>query len=162
MITILIFCAAVIVEPIQAEGGDNQASPQFFRRLQKICKEHNVALIVEEVQTAFGPNGQFWAHESWDLPSPADMVIFSEKMHIAGFYCQPECEEAQQGYRIVNTWVGDPLRLALLKTTLEVIKQDCFLKVVKKSGKILMEGLKKLRKFEASYDLTRGWHGNFH
>ncbi|XP_075260845.1 4-aminobutyrate aminotransferase, mitochondrial-like [Convolutriloba macropyga] len=136
--------AALIVEPIQAEGGDNHASPKFFHGLQKICKEHKCAFVVDEVQTGGGPTGQFWAHEAWNLPSPPDFVTFSKKLHIAGFYFQKQFEPLQS-YRVFNTWVGDPLRLALLKTTLDVIRKDSLLEVVQKSGKTLMDGLNTLQ-----------------
>ena len=132
------------MEPIQAEGGDNHASPKFFHGLQKICKEHKCAFVVDEVQTGGGPTGQFWAHEAWNLPSPPDFVTFSKKLHIAGFYFQKQFEPLQS-YRVFNTWVGDPLRLALLKTTLDVIRKDSLLDVVQKSGKTLMDGLNTLQ-----------------
>ncbi len=54
---------AVVVEPVQSEGGDNHASPEFFRGLRDITKRHNVMLIVDEVQTGVGATGKFWAHE---------------------------------------------------------------------------------------------------
>jgi len=57
--------AGMIVEPIQAEGGDNWASPRFFQGLRKITKELDVALIVDEVQTGVCATGKFWAHEHW-------------------------------------------------------------------------------------------------
>ena len=132
------------MEPIQAEGGDNHASPHFFQGLQKICKEHNCAFIIDEVQTGGGPTGQMWAHETWNLPTPPDFVTFSKKMHIAGFYYQKSFEP-KQGYRVFNTWVGDPLRLSLLKTTVQVIKRDSLLDLAKKSGNILMDGLNHLQ-----------------
>jgi 4-aminobutyrate aminotransferase / (S)-3-amino-2-methylpropionate transaminase len=64
----------MIVEPIQAEGGDNHASPDFFRRLRAIAKKNNVAFIVDEVQTGCGSTGKFWAHEHWELEDAPDVV----------------------------------------------------------------------------------------
>lgn len=46
--------AAIVVEPVQAEGGDNHASPDFFRKLQALTKKHDIAFIVDEVQTGVG------------------------------------------------------------------------------------------------------------
>ena len=66
--------AAVIVEPIQSEGGDNHASPAFFQGLRDITKRTNVLFIVDEVQTGVGATGKFWAHDHWNLSSPPDMV----------------------------------------------------------------------------------------
>lgn len=51
--------AALVVEPIQAEGGDNHASPAFFRGLQKICHQYDAAFIVDEVQTGGGNCGRY-------------------------------------------------------------------------------------------------------
>ena len=76
--------AGLIVEPIQAEGGDNHASPDFFRKLRGVCKQRGVYFVCDEVQTGCGPSGHFWAHEAWGLETPPDAVTFSKKMQIAG------------------------------------------------------------------------------
>jgi 4-aminobutyrate aminotransferase/(S)-3-amino-2-methylpropionate transaminase len=78
--------AAIIVEPIQSEGGDNHASPAFFRGLRAITRKHDVLMIVDEVQTGVGATGKFWAHDHWDLQDPPDMVTFSKKAQAAGYY----------------------------------------------------------------------------
>ena len=78
--------AAVVVEPVQSEGGDNHASTAFFNRLREITRKHNVLLIVDEVQTGVGATGHFWAHEHWNLQDPPDMVTFSKKAQAAGYY----------------------------------------------------------------------------
>lgn len=70
--------AGVIVEPIQAEGGDNWASPNFFRGLRDLTKELDVAFIVDEVQTGAGATGKFWAHEHWCVDGtrePGDTLL---------------------------------------------------------------------------------------
>lgn len=51
--------AGIVVEPIQSEGGDNEASPEFFQELQRIAKRHNAALLIDEVQTGGGPTGGY-------------------------------------------------------------------------------------------------------
>lgn len=73
-----------------AEGGDNHASPAFFRGLQEITKKHNVSFIVDEVQTGLGATGKIWAHEHWGLQTPPDFVTFSKKVQAAGFYHKKE------------------------------------------------------------------------
>ncbi|KAL0893878.1 hypothetical protein ABMA27_013982 [Loxostege sticticalis] len=137
--------AGIIVEPIQSEGGDYEASPQFFQNLQKICKEKGVALIVDEVQTGCGPTGKMWCHEHFDLPSPPDVVTFSKKMLTGGFYFSSDFM-APHPYRIFNTWMGDPGKLILLDRVLNVIKQEKLLSLVCESGKVLKDGLHKLEK----------------
>ena len=59
--------AAIIVEPIQSEGGDFHASPSFFKSLRELTRKRGIYFIVDEVQTGFGSTGTFWAHEKWGL-----------------------------------------------------------------------------------------------
>jgi len=135
------FVAGVIIEPIQAEGGDNHASPQFFQSLQQIIKKNGAALIMDEVQTGCGPSGKMWCHEHFNLPEPADFVTFSKKMLTGGFYSLPEFRP-QQGYRIFNTWMGEPSKVMMLEKVVEIIKRDNLLDNVNASGKRLQDGLK--------------------
>lgn len=78
--------AGVIVEPIQSEGGDNEASPEFFQCLQKIVKKNGAALLMDEVQTGGGPTGKMWCHEYFNLETPPDIVTFSKKMLLGGYF----------------------------------------------------------------------------
>lgn len=78
--------AGIIVEPIQSEGGDNEASPEFFQELQRIAKRHNAGLLIDEVQTGCGPTGKMWCHEYFNLDSPPDIVTFSKKMQLGGYF----------------------------------------------------------------------------
>lgn len=82
--------AGVIIEPIQSEGGDNEASSYFFQHLQKIVKKNNAYLIIDEVQTGGGGTGKFWCHEYFDLETPPDIVTFSKKMQLGGFFHTPQ------------------------------------------------------------------------
>lgn len=93
--------AALVVEPVQSEGGDNHASFDFFRKLRQVTKEKGVYLIVDEVQTGVGATGTFWAHEKWNLPTPPDAVSFSKKMQAAGYYHTEELRPSA-GYRNFN------------------------------------------------------------
>jgi len=141
--------AAAIIEPIQAEGGDNHASPSFFVNLQKILKKHDVALIVDEVQTGMGATGTFWAHEQWNLPHPPDYVTFAKKMAATGFYHTAETR-ASAPYRNFNTWMGDPVRVIILESLVKQIKEFKLLDVVQESGKILMDGLAEIQNKQGS------------
>lgn len=97
----------MIIEPIQAEGGDNHASPEFFQELQRITRkvkrstqsnylvrriycikifQHGAALLIDEVQTGGGPTGKMWCHEHFNLDSPPDVMTFSKKMQLGGYY----------------------------------------------------------------------------
>ena len=97
---------AVVVEPIQSEGGDNHASPEFFRGLRELTKRLGVLMIVDEVQTGVGSTGTFWAHEKWGLKKgmEPDIVTFSKKFQAAGWYFHDEKLIPNKPYRQFNTW----------------------------------------------------------
>lgn len=114
---------AVVVEPIQSEGGDNHASPAFFRGLRAVTRKHGVLLIVDEVQTGLGATGKFWAHEHWDLPDPPDMVTFSKKAQTAGYYYGNPELRPNKPYRQFNTWMGDPARALLFRAIVDEVER---------------------------------------
>ena len=132
------------MEPIQAEGGDNHASDDFFRRLQKVAQKYDAAFIVDEVQTGCGASGKFWAYEHWGLETPPDFVTFSKKMLTGGYYYNSEYRP-DQGYRIYNTWLGDPSKLLLLEAVICTIKEQDLLGNTAASGERLLKGLATLR-----------------
>jgi 4-aminobutyrate aminotransferase/(S)-3-amino-2-methylpropionate transaminase len=98
--------AAVIIEPVLAEGGDKHASDAYFRQLRLIAKTHGAYFIVDEVQTGVGATGKFWAHEHWGLQEgeEPDFVTFSKKMQASGIYHKKELRP-NQAYRIYGTWM---------------------------------------------------------
>ncbi|KAJ8946955.1 hypothetical protein NQ314_008756 [Rhamnusium bicolor] len=132
--------AGVIIEPIQSEGGDHEASPEFFQCLQKICKKNGAALLIDEVQTGCGPTGKFWCHQHFNLECPPDVVTFSKKMQMGGYFHTEEMTP-KQPYRVFNTWMGDPGKLILLENILYVIKTQKLLEQVERTGKRLKRGL---------------------
>ncbi|RUS77804.1 hypothetical protein EGW08_014443, partial [Elysia chlorotica] len=136
--------AGVCVEPIQAEGGDNHASAAFFQGLQDICAETGAYLMLDEVQTGGGASGRFWAHEHFELRRSPDVVTFSKKLLSGGFFFTEELRPTE-GYRIYNTWVGDPVRLILLEQVLKTIQDGGLLANAEHVGQHLLDGLKALQ-----------------
>lgn len=148
--------AGIVVEPIQSEGGDNEASPQFFQTLQKISKKYGAGFLVDEVQTGCGATGKFWAHEHFNLETPPDVVTFSKKMLTGGFFHTVDMRP-NQPYRVFNTWMGDPGKIILLEATLNVIKQNNLLDNVNKVGDKLKNALLRLEgEFPQLINSTRG------
>jgi len=135
--------AAVIVEPIQAEGGDRHASPWFFQQLQAVTKETGVVLIVDEVQTGVVSSGHYWAHEAWGLESPPDIVTFSKKAQIAGYYYTEELQMTLP-YRIYNTWMGDPAKLLIFDKVNQIVASDGLMESTQEAGITLLDGLTTL------------------
>ena len=136
--------AAVVIEPIQAEGGDNHASPAFFQGLRDITKKHNVLMIVDEVQTGVGATGKFWAHDHWNLDTPPDMVTFSKKAQTAGYYFGNPELRPNKPYRQFNTWMGDPARAILFRSIIEEIERLDLVNNTKETGEYLYSGLERL------------------
>ncbi|KAF7271639.1 hypothetical protein GWI33_015489 [Rhynchophorus ferrugineus] len=148
--------AGVILEPIQSEGGDNHASADFFRNLQSICKKHNAAFIMDEVQTGGGPTGRFWCHEYFDLESPPDIVTFSKKMQLGGYFFNEDMKP-RQPYRTFNTWMGDPGKVIMLESILNIILRDNLLQLVRETGDYMKDHLNNLEKeFSPLIHSTRG------
>ena len=135
--------AAVIVEPIQGEGGDRHASAEFFREIRRLTRAHGAAFIVDEVQTGGGATGTFWAHEAWGLTEPPDIVTFSKKMQLGGYYSTEEFA-AVEPYRIFNTFLGDPFRGAQLEVIVEIIEKNGLLELVRETGDVLVRELGRL------------------
>ena len=114
---------AVIIEPIQTEGGDNQISAEFAQGLQDITKDLGIYFIVDEVQTGVCQTGSFWAHEQWNLRESPDFVTFSKKMLSSGFYFNDNTKMATP-FRHISTYLGDPIRALLTAHQNKLIKED--------------------------------------
>ncbi|MSP56153.1 MAG: aminotransferase class III-fold pyridoxal phosphate-dependent enzyme [Myxococcales bacterium] len=148
--------AALIIEPIQGEGGDRHASAAFFCELRRISAERQVTFIVDEVQTGAGGTGRFWAHEGWDLPEPPDIVTFSKKMQLGGYYFRPELFPAEP-WRIFNTFLGDPIRGAQLEVIIEVMERDDLIGNVARTGDLLVRELSGLQaRYPGLFSQARG------
>ena len=136
--------AAVIVEPVQSEGGDNHASPTFFTGLREITRRHDVMFIVDEVQTGVGATGKFWAHDHWNMEDPPDMVTFSKKAQTAGFYFANPDLRPNKPYRQFNTWMGDPARAILFRAIIQEIERLNLVESTAQVGEYLYSGLGRL------------------
>ena len=152
--------AGMIAEPIQGEGGDNHGSAYFYQQLRKICTKNQVAMIIDEVQTGCGPTGKFWAHEHFNLESPPDIVTFSKKMLIGGFFYKNPFRP-DKPYRIFNTWLGDPSKLVLLEQVVKQIKQDNLLVQIAKTGDHLLKGLENAQRQFPNLVLNARGKGTF-
>lgn len=151
--------AAVMVEPIQSEGGDNHASPKFFAGLRQLTRKHNILFIVDEVQTGVGATGKFWAHEHWGLPAgdEPDMVTFSKKAQAAGYYYGRQDLRPNKPYRQFNTWMGDPARVLLFRAIIEEMERLNLVENTRVTGEYLFGGLTALaQRFPGQIQNLRG------
>lgn len=132
--------AAMIIEPIQGEGGDCHGTPEYFRALRQLALDENVIFIVDEVQAGFVASGHTWAHESWDLEVPPDMMSFGKKTQICGYYYTEELQMSLP-YRIFNTWMGDPAKLLQLQAVIDVVDRDNLRQRARDTGDAILAGL---------------------
>lgn len=136
--------AAIVIEPVQSEGGDNHASPYFFQGLRDITIKHEILMIVDEVQTGVGATGKFWAHEHWNLSTPPDMVTFSKKFQAAGFYFNNPNLQPNMPFRQFNTWCGDPSKAILARAIYQQISSNNLVESTASVGNYLFNNLKTL------------------
>ena len=134
--------AALIVEPVQAEGGDNHATPHFFQGLRRITRNYGITFIVDEVQTGCGGTGRFWAHEHWDLDESPDIVTFAKKMQAAGVYYKTSYLPSHP-FRNFNTWMGNPLDILKAGIIIDHIDRHHLLPKTTHVGEILINELKQ-------------------
>ena len=135
--------AAVLIEPMQSEGGDRHASPAFFRKVQELATAAGSAFILDEVQTGVGMSGTLWAHDQLDLPRPPDMVCFGKKMQLGGFFATPPFAITQFG-RMYQTKNGDRARAMIAEAILRTIVDDHLLDRVRAVGARFLAGLENL------------------
>jgi len=95
--------------------------------------------------------------ENWNLPSPPDILTFSKKTLTGGFYHTDEMRPTE-GYRIFNTWMGDPSRVVLLEAMVNTIRQDGLLDNAKQIGEMLVGGMNQLvKEYPNQLDVARGF-----
>lgn len=135
--------AAVIIEPIQGEGGDRAATDDFFNKLGALCKKYESVFIIDEVQTGFGATGKWWASEYWDVQG--DILAYAKKSQACGFYYNGKFSE-NPSTRIFNTWMGEPLKLVLMNTVIDIVHRDNLLANVNHVGQVLHDGFLDMEK----------------
>ena len=136
--------AAIIIEPIQAEGGDNHFRPEFLQALARVAREHDVFFIVDEVQTGIGITGKMWAHEHFGLQP--DALAFGKKTQVCGCLVGPKVDEEPEnvfkvGSRINSTWGGNLVDMVRFQRFLEIIEEDRLVENARVAGEHLLTGL---------------------
>ena len=133
--------AAVLVEPIQGEGGVRVASARFMRKLRLLTRIYDVPLVFDEVQSGWGATGRMWAHELFDLPCPPDLVTWAKKAQNGVLFVSEELATFFQEEKKFNTtWEGDSVGMIRLLALLD--KLD--LEQVKRTGAAARTGLEAL------------------
>ena len=139
--------AAIIIEPIQGEGGDNHFRAEFLRQLRRLADRHDALLIFDEVQTGFGLTGKMWAFEHFGVTP--DLVAFGKKAQVCGIMAgdridsQPDHVFRTPG-RINSTWGGNLVDMVRCAKYLEVIQEETLVENAARMGQRLLAGLEDL------------------
>ncbi len=138
---------AIMLEPIQGEGGVNEPSPEFFQEVQKLCKEHNLLLILDEVQTGIGRTGKAFGFQNYNIQP--DIITLAKGLGggvpIGAILAKDEIAEVFEPGDHASTFGGNPLVTNVaLKVCQEIFKKD-FLKDVREKGTYMREGLEKIK-----------------
>jgi acetylornithine/N-succinyldiaminopimelate aminotransferase len=135
--------AAIMIEPIQGEGGVRLVSGQFLRELRALCDEHGLLLVFDEVQTGIGRTGRLFAYQG----SGVEPDIMTAAKGIGGGFPFGAClatEEAAKGMTPGthgSTFGGNPLAMAVGKAVLDVLLSDGFLEDVQRKSLYLKQRL---------------------
>jgi L-lysine 6-transaminase len=140
--------AALIIEPIQGEGGDNHFRAEFFRELRKITLENDILFIMDEVQTGVGITGKMWAHQHFNIEP--DIIAFGKKTQICGILAGKRIDEVEDNVfavpgRINSTWGGNLVDAVRFARFLEIIKEDKLVENARKTGEYLLGQLMALQ-----------------
>ena len=139
--------AAIMIEPIQGEGGVRTVSNAFLRELRDLCDEHGLLLIFDEIQTGVGRTGKLFAYE-WTGVTPDIMAVAKG---IGGGFPMGAClatAEAAKGMTLGThgtTFGGNPLAMAVGNAVLDVILEPGFLESVERKGLLLKQRLAELK-----------------
>lgn len=139
--------AALIIEPIQGEGGDNHFRPEFLRFLREITEENEIILIADEVQAGVGLTGKFWSIEHAGITP--DIIVFGKKLQVCGMLASNRINEVDSVFkvpsRINSTWGGNLTDMVRATRYLQVIDEDNLVENARAVGEYLLQQLEDIQ-----------------
>lgn len=152
---------AIIIEPIQSEGGDNHVRKEFLEQLRQLCDENECFLIYDEVQTGVGLTGKFWCHEHFGEDARPDILAFGKKMQVCGILAGTKVDEIETNVfrvpsRINSTWGGNLVDMVRSSRALEIIEEDSLLTNATVVGNYLQQRLQKIAQTNEKVTNVRG------
>ena len=151
--------AAIIIEPIQGEGGDNHFRGEWLRTLRRICDENEMLLIFDEVQTGMGVTGRNWCCQHFDvLP---DLIAFGKKLQVCGVMAGPRLDEVKENAfrlpsRLNSTWGGNFTDFVRSKHILQVVEKENLVANAGEVGRYFVQQLEELQREEPMITAVRG------
>ena len=151
--------AALIIEPIQGEGGDNHFRKEFFEAIRRLADENEFMFILDEVQTGMGLTGKMWAHQHFVKP---DMISFGKKTQVCGFMSGNRIDEVKENVfkvagRLNSTWGGGLVDMIRCQRYLEIIEEDRLVDNARVVGEYLLQRLYEIQtEFPKQVENARG------
>ena len=152
--------AALIIETIQGEGGDNHFRKEFFLELRKLCDKYEMMFILDEIQTGVGLTGKMWAYEHFNFKP--DIIAFGKKTQVCGIMVGNRVDKIKDNVfnvssRLNSTWGGNLIDMVRCQKYLEIIKEDNLVKNAKIQGERLLENLEEIaQKYPDKISNARG------
>ncbi len=139
--------AAILIEPIQCEGGENHFRPQFLQRLRVYADDYDALLIFDEVQTGMGVTGSMWAFQQ--LGMAPDIVAFGKKTQVCGIMSTRRIDEVEKNVfhvssRINSTWGGNLVDMVRCARYLQIIREDGLVERAARVGCVFKKALDEL------------------
>ncbi|WP_443946338.1 L-lysine 6-transaminase [Pedobacter sp. AW1-32] len=140
---------AIIIEPIQSEGGDNHLREEFLIQLKSIADENDAFLIYDEVQTGVGLTGKFWCHQHFSEKARPDILAFGKKMQVCGILVGDKVNQIEKNVfkvpsRINSTWGGNLVDMVRATQILQIIEEDALCQNAAQVGQYLQDNLHQL------------------
>lgn len=152
---------AIIIEPIQSEGGDNHLREEFLIQLKNIADENEAFLIYDEVQTGVGLTGKFWCHQNYSEKARPDILAFGKKMQVCGILVGNKVDEVEHNVfrvpsRINSTWGGNLVDMVRSTQILQIVEEDKLCEQAAEVGQYLKDNLLALAKKYTQISNVRG------
>jgi len=152
--------AAIIIEPVQGEGGDRHFRKEWFQTLRQLADENDVLLIFDEVQVGMGISGRNWCCEHFGVMP--DILSFGKKAQVCGIMAGPRLDEVKDNVfrmpsRISSTWGGNFTDYVRSTHNLRVIEQENLVENARIKGDLLKKGIEELaKKYPNTISAVRG------
>lgn len=150
--------AAIILEPVQGEGGFYIASPAFAQAIRALCDKHGILMIADEVQTGAGRTGTWLACEQWGVAP--DLITMAKSMAggfpLSAVIGKAEIMDKPLPGGLGGTYAGNPLACAAALAVLDVFEEEQLLDRSKAIGQRLMNGLRKMASQHSEIQDVRG------
>jgi len=150
---------AIIIEPIQGEGGDNHFRGEWLQKLRTICDESDILLIFDEVQCGMGATGRNWCCEHFNVVP--DLLAFGKKAQVCGVMAGPRIDEVKENAfrlssRLNSTWGGNFTDMVRSTHFLRIIEEEHLVENAGKVGAYFLDQLRDLQQEDPRISAARG------